>query len=511
MRILFRCSKHLKNTVIKQNKVFPLRQYSIKYCAISSPVGSQIGAPHHQLNKHVVTKNLKIISKGDNDRTRRTTNSNFVVYAEKENEYFHNYLSNTDQYKPLFFSGCRNDNDNGFISWERLSAELGTLLNLESSELKISQNQLLSVLKNVSSLPVEQHMNLFHDSNFHKFCKCLLSQLSNISNDDYLECMAALSRLSFRQCITSDLRDIRIMIAQSFDEENIKRMTDWQARQLLLVADFYFHLRCSSSSWVRYLKRMFSTLFASRTFSELGKEEIVTLLLHVGLTRQIGERDLNEALLKICQQIDTYTIEELGIVSLAYFKTNKPVRNTLFQNELAAKLNSCVSEVGQICLSAVLKCLQKSSNKLRIRYHPELLQQMIELQPSLSLRMPSLTPQTALHVLSIFHSFKYISEQLISSFSVKLARDHLKEWRLKDLALAVRLLADLSECFPNKTEILARLTGELGLCCRESEVESHLDYLARCLLGMAMAGVYSEPLLRWLFKTESLDYFTGKL
>ncbi|XP_041373725.1 uncharacterized protein LOC121386771 isoform X2 [Gigantopelta aegis] len=503
-KILYRYLFTFKHDLIMHSRDSKVRAHCVRNFAISKPVWNRTLGASQNLNRSVKAERSLVEVINRDNRTGRTADNGFVVFMEKENEYFHDYLSNTIQYKPFFFPGCRNEDT--FKSSTDSSTNLDQMLNNFNST-KISQDQLLSILKELTCLPTKQHLNLFLDPNFHQLCKCLLSQLTDMSNKAYFESMETMSRFNFRQCITSDLRDLRIMIAKSYDQENIARISDWDPRQLLLVADFYFHLRCSSMPWVGYLKRMFSTLFISKILGQLGNEEIVTLLLHVGLARQIGERELNDAVLKICQQIDSYTIEELGIVSLAYFKTNKPVKNTLFQEKIAAKLNSCIKDVEPICLSAILKCLQKSSNKIWMRYRPEMLQMMIDLQPSLSLRMSSLTPQTALHVISIFHNFKYISEKLISSFSVKLTHDDLLEWRFKDMALAVRLLAELSECFPNKTEILDRLTDELMSAHRESEVTSYLDYLARFLLGMAMAGVYSVPLLKWLFRPDSLAYF----
>ena len=342
-------------------------------------------------------------------------------FSECENEYFHSYLSLSPEYHPYLLSALSTQ-DSCVLPVETVS----TLLHQVQKEKKVEN--LLALLSHWRGVASVDAYSVLSSDSFSKTVRLLRKHIHLMPLRDILECMANLNTLGFRQSLlsVSELRKNRIMVSKMFDKVCSKRVKQLDIKGLFLAADFFYSVRGSPFTDYPYLMCERMKFF----LPQLTKPELVLLLFHVSMIRRSPPNLTNAAIDHLKSHLDSLTLQELGIINLAHYKTQSHVRQPAFFTALTKKLKTAASyNVDPICLSAVLKYQQKSLNKCKDSFLPEFFTTVKGMEEPLLSRIPTLPSETLMHVLNLYYSLDLLSEDLFLAVIDRVVLKGLADWR----------------------------------------------------------------------------------
>lgn len=343
-------------------------------------------------------------------------------FVESENEFFHSYLESSYVYQPyLLSSHQRKESD-------VLPKETVVTLLKEVKEDRKIENVLRLFDHWAGVARRSEGWHVLSDDSFSQTTRLLKKCINHLSVEDAIECMVNLSGLGFRQSMLShsEPRRNRILLSKAFDQLCSKRVKKLDVRQLLLAADFFYCVRGSSFTDFPFLMCERMKFF----LPELTKPELILLLFHAGLTRTASSNLISASLEHLKDEMASLTIQELGIVNLAHYKTRAHVTQPAYFSALTKQLETDASlDVDPICLSAVLKYQQKSLNKSKNQFLPQFFTTVRTLEDPLLTRISSLPSETLMHVLNLYYSLDLLSEDLFMATIDRIRNKGLKDWR----------------------------------------------------------------------------------
>lgn len=138
-------------------------------------------------------------------------------------------------------------------------------------------------------------------------------------------------------------------IWSALDDICLSRHENWTLDELLLFSDHWYLLGlCKYSDFIKAtitrLQRRVNTLTAA---------QLVQTLFLINTHRKPWDMFEFECLLE--RHIDKLTLDEIAIVSMSFFKTQKPIKGTFLLSNILYKLIDETKTVNEITLTAILK------------------------------------------------------------------------------------------------------------------------------------------------------------
>jgi hypothetical protein len=344
-------------------------------------------------------------------------------FVEYENEYFHAYLESIPECRPYFLSS---------VPKKRLESLQDHTLSSLLQEIKEEKfSNLLPVLDHWSFMAREEGWHIFSDNLFSQTIKLLSKYASRLSAEEFIESMAKLNSLGFRQSVLSlsEPRKSRILVSKAFDIVCCKRLKTFDVKELLLAADFFYSVRGSSFT-------DFPLVMCERMrhfLPSLTKHELLVVLFHAGLTRRTSSKLIEAVMEHLKPHMATLSLQELGIINLAHFKTRSYIQHPSYFTSLTKQLKTEAGhDLDPICLSAVLKYQQiKSMHSRRVQQVnvPQFYRTIQDLEDPLLPRIPTLTSETLMHVLNLYHSLDLLSEDMYMAVVDRVLNKGVSDWR----------------------------------------------------------------------------------
>ena len=341
-------------------------------------------------------------------------------FVESENEYFHSYLKSHLEYQPYFLSSMFQRK--GSVLPRESVAEL-----LQEVKRKKKLDNLLLLLDHWSGALHSEGSSVLSDVAFGQTVNLLARYIEHFSLEDILEFIVSLSNFDFRNtAFSSEARKHRILVSKSFDQACGLHVKQMKVRDLFLAADFFFSLRGSSFVAFPFLmcKRLKSIL------ASLTKQEQVLVLFHISMARRTPPSMIPAVLDHLKPHLPLLSLQELGIVNLAHYKTQSLINHPEFFTALTSHLgHDANQEVDPICLSAVLKYQHRSLNKCKDRMMPQFFAAVRDMEDSLLRRVSTLPSDTLVHVLNLYYSLDLLSEDLFMAVVERILHRGVQEWR----------------------------------------------------------------------------------
>jgi len=352
---------------------------------------------------------------------RNTWDDSGQNFVESENDYFHSYLESVPEYKPYFLASLSRKET--FVLPNETVAKL---LQEVKEEKKV--DNLLSLLDHWSGVASVEGWHVLSDISFSDTARLLKKHANQFSIEEIIQIMANLNSLGFRQSVLSfaEPRKNRIIVSKTFDQVCSKRVKKLQVKELLLAADFFYSVRGSTFTDFPYLMAERMKFF----LPALSKTELILLLFHMSMSRKTSSNLIDAALEYLKKDIDSLTIQELGIINLAHYKTRSHIRLPAYFAALTKHLKADAGRnIDPICLSAVLKYQQKSLNKCKDQFLPQFFMTVKSLEDPLQSRISSLPSETLMHVLNLYYSIDLLSEDLFMAVIDRVLHKGIQDWR----------------------------------------------------------------------------------
>lgn len=293
----------------------------------------------------------KIQSIEDNNNTHSTLMDNNSTHDDSdnfdkqftENGYLYSILNSSNKYSativpPLF---DQLSSDESFVK------NLPEIVPEENTVNTLSPSELLDLLKSIcyhakvnNELLSDKHARLLSLLDYH---------IANLTNDELwlLMRILAMSALPIQK---TKKHSALVKLEKHLNEESQKRMRkDWSINEVLMTCDLFYQMRLPRDSFVSGALKKLGT-----KPQKLTAENFVhyMYLLNIGRKPAINMYELEYHLESI---IKTYTIEELGIIGLGFFKTNTRIRNPALLNHIIKLAIENIDTIDNYIICAFMK------------------------------------------------------------------------------------------------------------------------------------------------------------
>jgi hypothetical protein len=419
-------------------------------------------------------------------KTITSVSASAKKFKETENKYAHTVLERNPIYSATlaskdYFLGTEAISDDGFQNivtkdWSNESAE---------SAFVIFKKMSLYASKKQHSISEEK---------FDGLVKVLVEKCSQLNDDELIGILACLRKWFPTEKATS--RNY-FELWNAVDRQCLLRMKKWDRNKLLFVADHWYllHLgRLSEFMW-------HCTARLSRRPEKLTASQLVQCMFYINICRKfpthISVYDF-EYSLQNC--LDKLTLDDLGILAMGFFKSEKPIRSQTLVTEIMRRIVNSVDTIHEITLAALLKVIRYSLQPT----HSDML---FVLMDKLIAQIDRLSQLCCTHIALVGTNIHLYHEETMNRIVQRFVNE-IRLARLKDLERLAFALSLFN--FEHRLEpSIYKLIGE-ELCRRErtQEIQQYPRCLTCCLHYLSLQKIFlTEEISRVLDKSFIQDVY----
>ena len=336
-------SKHInKLFYIKKRSILQQSNSAIKYL-ITNNHGRL-----HCMNKNLdsnILHNETFFLKGYNYRNSHSSIKPVSLYPEPKTfqgltiNHMYKILTDSEIYsrsltKPLLF----NTEDIENIEIEKL---------LEKEWISMNIAEILENFKLISYYAFKNNQVLT-DTMYQGIIEILINKLPNF-NDNELRCL-----MDYLMLWNIKIDDPAYQqVIKTLDKECLKRMPNWTTDEILLVNDKFYLLKVPRVVDFTY----FSLLKMSRKLKKLNRADLMHFTFLLNVIRRIPLR-LYELEYYSEKYVDELTVEELGILAIAFIKFKNSFKSKAFILKIVQKLQINLDSISNVALSGILQIIK---------------------------------------------------------------------------------------------------------------------------------------------------------
>ncbi|KAF9801854.1 hypothetical protein SFRURICE_009707 [Spodoptera frugiperda] len=373
----------------------------------------------------------------------------------------------------------------------------------------ISEQEFQEGLK--SNWSKKSHTEIF--DYFHKFalyCSehklCISNQIFDTYIDSLTDCIKLgtdeeLKTLFYTLNKWPETPSIRtrniIEVWAALDDECLNRLKNWSYDELLTYLSLFYMINVMKYSdyCIKALQKL-----ASKA-KNLTPAQLVPTLFFIGIWRK-SPFDMHNLEVEINKKYSQFTIDELSIMSMGYFKSKTPIRDP----ELVQKMIDTVIEnsktIHEVSLAALLKLIRYSTKSV-------LDDRINRLLEALQHEVPRLSVMCNVHMALVGTSTLSLHKQCLNNIASKVIKS-ISQTRVKDLERLVLtygtfgIRPDTEECF------FTKVIDELRKPERAIEISKHGRSFACCIAYLTLLGIYPVDLISKVLSSEFREQTYGK-
>ncbi|XP_029171073.1 uncharacterized protein LOC114940524 isoform X2 [Nylanderia fulva] len=394
----------------------------------------------------------------------------------QENEYAHNLFRNSIHYTSTIMKPITT---HAYITNDEVLRLLDQDWSLMTGEEMVSAVKKLSY--NISQGKYECIDPLKYVNAFNAMC------IQKLSNDDLKIVMRHLvpfcnfQNYHFHQKFCGRL-----------DRECVKRFTQLNISEMLLLCDVIYQLMRNKSEYIWYSMRKLGN-----KPNKLTPRQMVQVLFFLNVCRRppINMYEI-EYYLESC--IHDLSINELAIAALGFFKTSTKIRNVNFLIQIMRKTIDEVEAVDSVSIGALIKLIRYSMQLTAIPTLQELVKALTPHEPRFTLM--SLTHVAHACARVALYDEEFI-DRLIKRFNSEIKTARLKDFERFCFVLACLNVDKSNSVYQNIIEELRR-TWDTS---RAGEISQYPQVASRVLGFLAVLSIYPTDLIGRIMAQEHLD------
>ncbi|XP_068627942.1 FAST kinase domain-containing protein 5, mitochondrial-like [Battus philenor] len=403
------------------------------------------------------------------------------MYVENENKYAYSIMENNGYVKKLDIGKEKN------------------ILPKHSLQYLLSENWSLKTPKEIfetfsilGTLCSEQKLCI-SDKMFDDFIDILTDNLTNGSDSELQSIFYSLLNWPEVKSITTR-NYIEVWVA--LDEECLRRIKGWSFDEMLNFLSLYYMLniiRASDFSFKCLLK-------LSAKAKHLTPSQLVRTMFFIGVRRNSPE-DIHNLEVQINNCFNQFTIDELAIISMGFFKSKTPIRNIAMVENIINKIHENSTTIHEISLAALLKVVRYSMKYTKDDKVYILLDRLLN-------EVPRLSVLCNVHIALLASSTLTFHEGCLNAIANKVNAS-LSQSRIKDLERLALTFATFNYKPPCK-DIFLNMVNELKKPERENECSLHGRAFACCIAYLTLLDIYDKDLIKIVFNPVFLEKTYGK-
>lgn len=279
-------------------------------------------------------------SRLQNHRTlHKTSFCQAKIFLDKENSYAHEVLATSSKY-------------NIFREWTidgiPQTQEHDLLTLLQSSE--VTPTTVISDFQFIASY-CRNSKSCISEDRFDKFVDNFTSICHQFTDSQVTEALKLLKLLPETESIRSKNF---LELWSALDKKCVEMANNWDTNTQLKIADAWYSLNLARQSeyvWLVMKK-------AGRRIKKLSPSDLVHVMFLCNVTRKPVLGEMIDFEMNLKEVVDQLTIDEIAVMSMGFFKTKTPLRDTGFVEYLYKRLTSEIQTVEDISLVSLLKILR---------------------------------------------------------------------------------------------------------------------------------------------------------
>jgi hypothetical protein len=310
---------------------------------------------------------------------------------------------------------------------------------------------------------------------FDGLIKEVAQKCPQLSDDDLIRILACLRLWPAENASSRNY----VELWNAVDKECTVRMKKWDRNKLLLVADHWYLLRLGRFSGFMW----HCTVRLSRRPEKLTASQLVQCMFYINIRRKfpphISVYDFEYSLEKC---LDELTVDELGILAMGFFKSEKPIRSQTLLTELMRHIMNSVDTIHEITLAALLKVIRYS-------LQPTSADMLFVLMDKLMPNIDRLSQLCCTHIALLGTNVQLYHEGAMNKIVQRFVKE-IQSCRLKDLerlAFALSLYNYEHKMEPSIYELIAQ---ELSRSERTEEIKQYPKCLSCCLHYLSLQKIF---------------------
>ena len=280
------------------------------------------------------------------------------------------------------------------------------------------------------------------------------------------------------------------------DEVCYERIKEWNQPILLKFCNLWLKLHLSKIG--KFTGKALTKV--CRRIDRLPPKDLVEAMFYVTVCRSVVVMSDVES--RFFQIFDNLNINEIGIMCLAFFKTETKMRTFALIDKLYEKTIEDIDIIQDITLVNILKTLRYSSD-------PSHAPKMKSLSNTIQKRIDKYSLTACLHIAILGTNLQYCHQELIESIVTRY-HDNIEKVRLKDierLTFALGLF-DFKTTSGIEQKLLLKIIGELK--SRLDEVVSHPKCLASTAHYLTTCGIHDVEIIKSVLSEKFVNFAYGE-
>lgn len=273
-----------------------------------------------------------------------------------------------------------------------------------------------------------------------------------------------------------------VEIWAALDDVLIERLAGWDIDTALLFADYMHKLNLSRKS--DYTWKVVNKII--RVAKVLTKERLVQSMYYIAASRK-SSKFMYSFEIAFENQFNDLTIDEIGVVSMGFFKSKTPLRNSVFIEKLINRAANDVNRVAEISLCGILKMIRYSAKIQHI-------EAINRLQDAVRPRINELSLVCCVQIALVGTPVNIFYPQSLAAIADKLVKESNKA-RLKDLERLTFAFAEFN-FYPETTPpVFDTIINEFDRSERQDEIKMFPRCLVKCLSYLSMLNIFPLHLI----------------
>lgn len=237
-----------------------------------------------------------------------------------------------------------------------------------------------------------------------------------------------------------------------------------------------------------------------RRVDRLTPKELVEAMFYLGICRKKGIL-MMEVETRFVEVFDSLDVNEIGIICLAFFKTESKIHTPGLLDLIYEKATKDVDQLQDITMVNIMKALRYSSDPKHAGRMPVLCEAIFP-------HIQKYNLLTCLHIALLGTNLQYYHQGLLEII-VKKFYENIGDTRLKDIERISFILG----LFDFKTEggvekdLCRKIIEELRL--RVKEIVDHPKCLAACAHYLSISGVYDVEIIKSVLNEQFIEFAYG--
>ncbi|XP_074097160.1 FAST kinase domain-containing protein 5, mitochondrial [Cotesia typhae] len=287
----------------------------------------------------------------------------------------------------------------------------------------------------------------------------------------------------------STKQPLLIELEKAMDQECLMRMNIWSVDEWLKTCDLWYHLRQLRES--KFVFRCMKKL--GRKPSKLTAGNYLHYMFLFNISRK-ADLNMYELEYRLEKCVNQFNGNELGIISMGFFKTCTPIINPALLEKIIDNCIKDINQIEEISFTAIMKITRYSIGLNNLGKFRKLL---YAVKP----RIPSASTTTLVHTAHAAATVLAYEKEVIDEVLDKFV-SCISTARLKDLERMLFSLAIFK--YPKESPQYKLIIDELRNPRRTAELKKFSKCLTTSLMHLSYADIYPQDLIAKVLSPEYL-------